>query len=53
MWHLQYNLMRDSVEIVWGGAILSNPYIFATKESAQNAIDTLGVEKLKLIFRVT
>ena len=52
MWHLQYNLMRDFVEIMWGDATLSNPYIFATKESAENAIDTLGVEKLKLIFRV-
>ena len=31
---------------------VSSPYHFATKESAQKAIDTLGKEKLKLIFRI-
>ena len=29
-----------------------SPYRFATKESCQKAIDTLGTEKLKLIFRI-
>lgn len=29
-----------------------SPYRFATKESCQKAIDTLGDEKLKLIFRI-
>lgn len=28
------------------------PYCFASEESAKKAIDTLGVEKLKLIFRI-
>lgn len=28
------------------------PYRFASEESAQKAIDTLGTEKLKLIFRI-
>lgn len=28
------------------------PYRFASKESCQKAIDTLGTEKLKLIFRI-
>lgn len=31
---------------------LFSPYRFATKESCQKAIDTLGTEKLKLIFRI-
>lgn len=31
---------------------LFSPYRFATEESAQKAIDTLGEEKLKLIFRI-
>lgn len=52
MWYIQYNLMHDFPETKWGDATLINPYIFATKETAVNAIDTLGVEKLKLIFRV-
>lgn len=29
-----------------------SPYRFASKESCQKAIDTLGAEKLKLIFRI-
>lgn len=29
-----------------------SPYRFATKESCQKAIDTLGTDKLKLIFRI-
>lgn len=29
-----------------------SPYRFASEESAQKAIDTLGTEKLKLIFRI-
>ena len=52
MWYMQYDLMGDFPKIVWGDATLINPYIFATEESAQKAIDTLGIEKLKLIFRV-
>ena len=31
---------------------VSSPYHFATKESAKKAIDTIGTEKLKLIFRI-
>lgn len=35
-----------------GDRIVNTSYRFATEESAQKAIDTLGVEKLKLIFRI-
>lgn len=30
----------------------ATPLLFSSKESAQKAIDTLGTEKLKLIFRI-
>ena len=34
------------------GGLISSPYRFASEESAQKAIDVLGTEKLKLIFRI-
>jgi hypothetical protein len=48
---IEYNDQRDVFEWNWYEYIYS-PYRFASKESAQKAIDTLGPEKLKLIFRI-
>lgn len=39
-------LFGEERSFVW------SPYRFSTKESCQKAIDTLGSEKLKLIFRI-
>lgn len=36
----------------WFQYTVRTPYRFASEESCQKAIDTLGVEKLKLIFRI-
>ena len=48
---IEYNDQRDFFDWNLFDYIYS-PYRFATQESCQKAIDTLGTEKLKLIFRI-
>ena len=48
---IEYNDKRDVFYWDWFNFIYS-PYRFATDESVKKAIDTLGEEKLKLIFRI-
>lgn len=50
LYFIRYNDQKDAFDCVWFGSIYS-PYRFASEESAQKAIDALGVEKLKLILR--
>lgn len=48
---IYYNLANKFFDTDWCFTFTS-PYRFASEESAQKAIDTLGTEKLKLIFRI-
>lgn len=48
---IEYNHKRDVFDWDWFNFIYS-PYRFASDESVKKAIDTLGEDKLKLIFRI-
>lgn len=48
-WSIIYSIERGGFDVVYHHY---SPYRFASEESAQKAIDTLGTEKLKLIFRI-
>lgn len=52
MWMIFYDRNTSNFDIDYFCAHQFTPYCFATRESAQKAIDTLGKEKLKLIFRI-
>lgn len=47
-----YDRDTDLFETGQYGRMVGNCYHFASEESAQKAIDMLGTEKLKLIFRI-
>lgn len=46
--------VNSDIFLVFGdlGSLISSPYRFSSEESCQQALDTLGTEKLKLIFRI-
>ena len=50
--HLMYSYDEDCFESECSLFFGHSPYRFATEQSAKKAIDTLGTEKLKLIFRI-
>lgn len=47
-----FNKTIDTFDTDSYNTFIPTPYRFASEESAQEAIDTLGTEKLKLIFRI-
>lgn len=47
-----YNQISESFDINLHNNFIPTPYRFASEESCKKAIDTLGIEKLKLIFRI-
>lgn len=49
MWSIVYSIDNGAFDVVYHH---HSPYRFASKEEAQKAIDTLGTDKLKLIFRI-
>lgn len=48
-WSIIYSIERGEFDVVYHHY---SQYRFASEESARKAIDTLGKEKLKLIFRI-
>lgn len=52
MWIIFYNRYTSEFGIDYFCSHQHTPYCFASEESARKAIDTLGEEKLKLIFRI-
>ena len=51
-YEIEYIPKEDCFDYCGYSEISSSCYRFASKESARKAIDTLGTEKLKLIFRI-
>ena len=51
-YEIEYMTEEDCFTSSRYSALTSSCYRFATEESAQNAIDTLSDDKLKLIFRI-
>ena len=49
---IEYDRDTDLFETGQHGSMVGNCYHFASGKSAQKAIDTLGTDKLKLIFRI-
>lgn len=47
-----YNQNSERFDVNLYNTFIPAPYRFASIESAQKAIDTLGAEKLKLVFRI-
>lgn len=47
-----YNQISERFDVNLYNTFIPAPYRFASIESAQKAIDTLGAEKLKLVFRI-
>lgn len=52
MFMIFYDRSTSNFDIDYFCAHQFTPHCFATRESAQKAVDTLGEEKLKLIFRI-
>lgn len=52
MWIIYYDKSTSKFDIDYFCSHQYSQYLFASEESAQKAIDTLGKEKLKLIFRI-
>lgn len=50
--YLVYDYDEDCFESECALFFAYSPYCFATEESAKKAINTLGTDKLKLIFRI-
>lgn len=52
VYYILYNPISESFDINLYNTFIPTPYRFASEESVKKAIDTLGTEKLKLIFRI-
>ena len=52
VWSIVYSTCDDSFVIGCYSTIMTSCYRFASEESAQKAFNTLGTDKLKLIFRI-
>jgi hypothetical protein len=52
MWVIFYDRNTSDFNVDYFGAHQYAQYLFASEESAQKAINSLGEEKLKLVFRI-
>lgn len=52
LYSIYYIIAYNNFTITSYLTMTHSPYRFASRESAQNAIDTLGEDKLKLVFRI-
>ena len=51
MWSILYSFSDGSFDCSWS-SLTHSPYRFSSKESCEKAIEQLGTEKLKLVFRI-
>lgn len=51
-YNLLYHCKTNTFNSVYSLNFIQNPYRFASKKSCQQAIEQLGTEKLKLVFRI-
>ncbi len=51
-WEINYDSVTNIFSAFIYDMLVCSQYRFASEESCQKAIDTLGTEKLKLIFRI-
>lgn len=52
VYYMLYSPISESFNVNCYNTLIPTPYRFASEESAKKAIDTLGTDKLKLIFRI-
>lgn len=52
LYGIVYNVDLGEFDVTSHTSLSSSPYIFRDSSSVRKAIDTLGTEKLKLIFRI-
>lgn len=52
VYYIIYNPISESFDVNLYNTFIPTPYRFESEESCKKAVDTLGTDKLKLIFRI-